>query len=105
MIDTTFALQAHAALNAAKAPPAVGKNLNVEQARRVSQDFEAFFLGQMLQPMFSGIKAEEPFDGGPAEEIWRSMQVDEYGKAIARNGGVGIADAVFREIIKLQGDS
>jgi Rod binding domain-containing protein len=30
------------------------------------------------------------------------MQVDEYGKAIAKNGGIGIADAVFREILRAQ---
>jgi len=30
------------------------------------------------------------------------MMVQEYGKAIARSGGVGIADAVQREILRLQ---
>jgi hypothetical protein len=28
--------------------------------------------------------------------------VDEYGKAFARAGGIGIADAVLREILKMQ---
>jgi len=30
------------------------------------------------------------------------MQVEEYGKAIANSGGIGLADAVFKEIIKAQ---
>jgi hypothetical protein len=30
------------------------------------------------------------------------MQVEEYGKALSKAGGIGIADAVFREIIKAQ---
>ena len=30
------------------------------------------------------------------------MMVQEYGKAIARSGGIGIADSVQREILKMQ---
>ena len=30
------------------------------------------------------------------------MQVEEYGKSLARASGIGIADAVFKEIIRMQ---
>ena len=30
------------------------------------------------------------------------MMVEQYGKSIARSGGIGIADSVEREILKLQ---
>ena len=73
-----------------------------KQAREIANDFEAVFLSQMLQPMFEGIKPEAPFGGGNSEAMWRSMQIEEYGKAITRAGGIGIADNVFREILKLQ---
>jgi Rod binding domain-containing protein len=52
--------------------------------------------------MFEGIKPEAPFGGGNSEAMWRSMQIEEYGKAITKAGGIGIADSVYREIIKLQ---
>ena len=65
-------------------------------------EFEAVYLAQMLQPMFDDLKAEEPFGGGFGEDVWRSQQVQEYGKAIAENGGVGIADAVARQLIQAQ---
>jgi len=68
----------------------------------VAEDFESYFLGQLLQPLFANLGAEEPFGGGATEEIWRSMQVDEYGKALARSGGIGIADHVFEKILRLQ---
>ncbi|MBE1237588.1 rod-binding protein [Phaeovibrio sulfidiphilus] len=74
----------------------------IEEARRTAQEFEAFFISQMLQPMFQELNSEPPFGGGNAERIWRSMMVDEYGSMIARNGGVGIADAVMREMLKSQ---
>ena len=102
MADGLLSLQADTALaNAAKAPR-VRTTTDVAQARRVSEDFESFFLSQMLRPMFNNTSAEEPFGGGSAEKIWRSLQIDEYGKSLARSGGIGIADAVFREILKIQ---
>jgi peptidoglycan hydrolase FlgJ len=73
-----------------------------KQARETAKEFEAVFLSQMLKPIFESVKLEAPFGGGMGEEMWRSMQVDEYGKAIANAGGIGIADAVFREMIKQQ---
>ena len=73
-----------------------------QQARKIAEDFEAVFLSQMLQPMFENIKPEAPFGGGNSEAMWRSMQIEEYGKAITKAGGVGIADSVYKEIIKLQ---
>ncbi len=97
-----LSLQAQNALISGKTPLRAVPTADVERARRVSQEFEAVFLGQVLQPMFSGIKAEEPFGGGFAAEMWRSLQVAEYGKAMARAGGIGIGDAVFRQILQTQ---
>lgn len=75
---------------------------NSEQLLQTAREFEASFLSQMLKPMFANLGAEEPFGGGMGEDMWRSLQVDEYGKAIAQNGGIGLADNVFREMLKLQ---
>ena len=100
--DSLFTLQAGNALAAGRSLPNVHRAMNLREARKVAEDFEAVYLGQMLQPMFQNIEAAEPFGGSPSEKMWRTMQVDEYGKAIAKAGGIGIADAVFREMIKAQ---
>ena len=70
--------------------------------RQAAEQFESVFLAQMMAPMFEGLGEDELFGGGPSTKIYKSMMVQEYGKAIARNGGVGIADAVEREILKFQ---
>ena len=101
-MDISAELQAQNALLAGGRAPRVEYTTDIAKARKVAVDFEAFMLGQMLQPMFEGIELEEPFGGGLSEQMFRSMQVDEYGKMIARNGGIGIADAVMGEILKLQ---
>jgi len=103
MMDAGLALQAQNALLAGKsAPPRVSANMDMQHLRRVAVDFEAFFLSQAFQPMFANLTAEELFGAGLAEDMWRSMQVEEYGKAIANNGGIGIADAVIREVLRMQ---
>lgn len=72
------------------------------QARKAAQEFEAFFLAQTLESMFAGIKADGEFDGGHAEQIFRSVLAQEYGRDMAKTGGIGIADQVYREILKAQ---
>lgn len=72
------------------------------KARHVATEFEAVFLSQMFDAMYAGIGTDGPFNGGAAERIYRSMLNQEYAAVMARNGGVGIADAVYAEILKLQ---
>ena len=72
------------------------------KARALAEDFEAVFLNTMLSQMFAGIKSPEPFGGGHAEETYRGMMVEEYAKAITDSGGIGIAEAIHRQLIELQ---
>jgi peptidoglycan hydrolase FlgJ len=83
-----------------KQPPRAHAS-NEAEAQRIGKDFEQMFLSQMLQPMFEGI-GEGPFGGGYGEKMFKSMQLDEYAKALTRSGGIGIADAVAREMLRLQ---
>ena len=70
--------------------------------RETAQQFEATFMAQMLRPMFEGLSTEAPFGGGHAEETWRGFMIDEMGKQISRAGGVGLADHVMAEMIRMQ---
>ena len=77
--------------------PVTGK----AKARAAAQDFEAVFLNSMLQPMFNGVN-EGPYSGGHAANVWQSFLTDEYSKMIAKKGGVGIADHVYRSLLAQQ---
>ena len=52
--------------------------------------------------MFQGIKTDGVFGGGPGEEIFRSLMLEQYGKRIAADGGFGLADTVKRQLLSLQ---
>jgi len=67
-----------------------------------AKDFEAFFIAHMLDQMFAGISTEGMFGGGQAEKTFRGLLHQEYGKAIADKGGLGIGTIVSSEILQMQ---
>lgn len=69
---------------------------------RTAREFEAMALGALLQPMFEGLGKGGAFGGGPGEEMWRPMLVNEFARAIADGGGLGLGDAVMRQMIAMQ---
>ena len=80
--------------------PATAKN--AAQAEKVAKEFEAVFINEFLGSMFDGIKTDGPFGGGPGEEIFRSLMLEQYSKTIANQGGFGLADQVKRQLLSLQ---
>lgn len=75
---------------------------NPDAARKAAQSFEEMFISQLLQNMPSGTDPNGPFGGGQAEGVYQSMMNDQYAKSIAKNGGIGLADSLTREILKMQ---
>jgi Rod binding domain-containing protein len=75
---------------------------NAGDARKAAENFEAFFLAQSLDSMFAGIDSDSLFGGGSSENVYRSLLNQEYAKVAAKSGGVGIADEVQREILRMQ---
>ena len=76
---------------------------NIEKIEHAAQEFEAVFISEMLKPMFSEINEPDPlFGGGSGERVFNGMMVQEYGKIMADQGGIGIAESVKAELIKIQ---
>ena len=81
---------------------AAGKEKNMAAIDAAAQDFEAMFLTEMIRPMFDEIKPDAMFGGGKGEEIFNSLMLREYGKIMAEAGGIGIAENVRAEMIRIQ---
>ena len=71
-------------------------------ARKAGEEFEAFFLSQAIDSMFAGLNSDKLFGGGSSESVYRSLLTQEYAKVAAKSGTTGIADAVQREILRMQ---
>src|ERR1043166_3710139 len=72
------------------------------RAKHAAQEFEAVFLNQMLQHMFTGIEGDGPFGGGVGVGIWRSFLTEQYAKTFSKAGGIGLSDHVYRSLIAHQ---
>ncbi len=75
---------------------------NVARAQKAGKEFEGVFVSQMLGQMFSGISTDGPFGGGQGEAMFRSLMLDEYGKQISAQGGIGLASHITTQLLKYQ---
>lgn len=72
------------------------------KAEEIANEFESQFVSQMLSNMFSTVDRTEALGGNDSEEVYESMLINEYGKIIARTGGVGVAAHVKQMLISQQ---
>ena len=93
--DGAAQMQAKALQNAAKSGDA-------KVLREKAEAFEAQFISQMLTHMYKGVSTNGLMGGGNAEGIWRDFYVEEVAKGISRQGGIGVADVIERQLIALQ---
>ena len=72
-----------------------------QQAKKVSQDFEALFVGMMMKSMRSTVGKDTLTGGGHGEEVYRSLLDQEYANAsVKRGGGLGLAKVLEKDIIR-----
>lgn len=83
-------------------PQTVQGQDNLKAIRKVAEEFEASFIAQLLRPMFEGIESDTMFGGGHAENVFQDLMVDEYGKSVAQAGGIGLADSITNQLLRLQ---
>ncbi len=84
------------------ASPAVAPATATARMRETAEAFEASFMAQMLKPMFEGLSTDGLFGGGEAESTWRGFLVEAMAKQTVRAGGIGLADQVVSQMLKMQ---
>lgn len=73
------------------------------QIHETAQRFEASFLTNMFSTMFASVPTDSEFGGGVGEDMWKSFLAEAVAKTAAKRGGIGVSQAVEREMLKLQG--
>jgi flagellar protein FlgJ len=72
------------------------------KAHATAVKFEAQFLNSMFNEMFTDMGKDGPLGDGEGVGVWRSFLSEQYAKAFAQRGGVGIADHVYQTLIAQQ---
>lgn len=63
-----------------------------ERARDACKEFESIFIYQLLSSMRNAFKSDDDTESGFGGEIFKSMMDEQMSIAIAKGGGVGLAD-------------
>jgi peptidoglycan hydrolase FlgJ len=76
---------------------------NAADVDKTSKDFERMALAQMLAMMETETDmSDSMFGGGAAERAFKPFLTEEYAKGFSERGGIGLATAVKREMLRLQ---
>ncbi|MEC8067194.1 MAG: rod-binding protein [Pseudomonadota bacterium] len=70
------------------------------KARTAANEFESFFLYQMLELTDPGVN--EDFGGGHAEAAFKRIQHEHIAEEMTKAGGIGLSDTIYDQLIKLQ---
>ena len=88
-------------LAAPAAIPPASDAPRTDALRHAAQEFEAIFLAQVLGTMTQGFGGDD-LPGEGQDDVFHDMLNEEIAKLISRSGGIGVADAVLREMLKAQ---
>jgi Rod binding domain-containing protein len=65
---------------------------------KVSLEFEAILIKQMLNAMRKSVPKSGFLDGGMAEEFFEDMLYDEYAQKMAETARFGLADMIVKQL-------
>lgn len=70
--------------------------------RQQAEELEAVFLNTLVAEMFKGLGKDSENGGDFATGTWRTMQSEQFAAAIAKSGGVGLADQIMASLLQAQ---
>ena len=78
-----------------------GDTTNAE-IMKAAKDFEAVFISQFIGQIYQNV-GDDILGSSHAGGVYKSFLIKEYGKNISENGGFGIAEQVYRELLQASG--
>ena len=85
--------QADRTFNPVRATKKPAKPDSPEQQKlmKACREFESVMLG-------SSVQSSDPLNQGAANDTFRSMLDDETAKNMAKGGGIGLAESIYRQL-------
>ncbi len=73
---------------------------DMDKLKGLSQEYEGFFMKQVVDAMRKTVPKGGYLNGGNAEEIYKGMMDDKLSGQMAKNGGSGIAENLYNTFSK-----
>ncbi len=71
--------------------------------QKAASDFESMAINQLLAPIFNTVdQSKSMFGGGEGEAAWKPMMVTAIAKQMTANGGLGLAQPIMQQMIRMQ---
>jgi len=74
------------------------KNGDKKKLRETCEEFESIFLNMMLSTMRKTIPDGGLVEKSNATSTFESMLDEEYSKTMAKAGGIGLADVLYKQL-------
>lgn len=71
--------------------------------KKAAREFESLFVGMMLKSMRETVGKDTLTGGGHGEEVYRALLDQEYAKAVAENGSLGLARIIEKQLAAAEG--
>jgi peptidoglycan hydrolase FlgJ len=83
-----------------KAPADSADRVKDMKLRQACADFEAIMLRQVLAAMRKSVPEGGLLEGGYAGDMYRSMQDEQLASNLAHGKGMGLGEALYRQVAK-----
>lgn len=71
-----------------------------KKLHQACEDLESVFVFRLLSAMRSSIPRSDFITRGMATETFESMLDEEYAKTISRQGSLGLADTIYKQLTR-----
>jgi Rod binding domain-containing protein len=76
------------------------KKVDEEKLKRACMDFESLFIYQVLKSMQETIPKSGLLGEGPEKGIFESLFGQEWSKALAHQGGLGLGKMLYKQMLR-----
>ena len=88
---------------AGRPTPATLSPAQERQLRSTAHEIESIFLSHMLKTMREASGPNGGFLSGKGQRIYKEMMDEHMGRALAKAGGIGLADLLVRDVMRRRG--
>jgi len=71
--------------------------------RATAHEVESIFLAHMLKTMRQASGSGKALLSGQGQRVYQEMMDEQMGRAMAKGGGIGLADMIVRDVLRRQG--
>ncbi|GMT42574.1 MAG: hypothetical protein IEMM0002_0985 [bacterium] len=73
---------------------------DLAKLKKLSQQYESFFMKEVVSAMRRSVPKSDLLNGGNAEEIYKSMLDEQWSAHMAESGDTGIAQSIYNMMSK-----